>query len=133
MGARAGGPFSAWTSRCRTTIGGDHSAAPAARCRPAFATHFSSRVGEQSQPGFRNEGGGRTRGDEVKNDGLGRRSEGSDIGARRKRGLAGGGLIVKAAARAAVEQLERRQLLSAAPLITEFLAINNNGLTDETG
>ncbi|MDB5171735.1 MAG: hypothetical protein JWN51_508, partial [Phycisphaerales bacterium] len=35
--------------------------------------------------------------------------------------------------RKAVEMLEQRCLLSATPLISEFVAINNTGLTDETG
>src|SRR4051812_14766150 len=35
--------------------------------------------------------------------------------------------------RCAVESLEPRYLLSALPIITEFVALNNNGLTDENG
>src|SRR5882724_8918163 len=36
-------------------------------------------------------------------------------------------------ARCAVESLEPRYLLSALPILTEFVALNNNGLQDENG
>src|SRR4051812_40915636 len=47
---------------------------------------------------------------------------------RRGRPVAGGRNLIRP-----IELLELRCLLSAGPLITEFVAVNNTGLTDETG